>query len=152
FPVINAAQPANGGAFIDPDFPGTDAFVTEFQTNGTSLVYSTYLGGSGYESGFQADHFGIAVDKWSYIYLTGQTSGADDFPVTVGADRTNSNALTDGFVAKINPAVSGPASLIYSSLLGGDDNVSGGAAENEATSIAVDAGGNFYVAGITSAT
>src|SRR6266568_9498020 len=52
FPTVNAAQPANGGFGVDPDFPLVDAFVAVFETNGASLRYSTYLGGSGYESGF----------------------------------------------------------------------------------------------------
>src|SRR6185369_17153655 len=72
FPTMNAAQPIIGGG-ADNDFPAQDAFITEFQTNGTALLYSTYLGGSGYESAFQVYRFGIAVDSFGYIYAAGWT-------------------------------------------------------------------------------
>src|SRR5882724_2761946 len=149
----NAAQPANAGATDDPEFPGSDAFVTIFEINGTSLVYSTYLGGTDFEEGdsIRLDRFGIAVDNFGYVYVVGQTSSFD-FPVTTGADQTNSDAFNDVFVAKINPAVPGPAGLIYSTLLSGSIARVAGGAVNEAEGIAVDANGNFYVAGITTAT
>ncbi len=50
FPTMNPLQPANGG--------GVDVFVTQLNAAGSSLVYSTYLGGSGTENGV-----GIAVDS-----------------------------------------------------------------------------------------
>src|SRR6266704_3638619 len=152
FPTLNAAQPANGGVGVDPDFPLVDAFVAVFETNGASLRYSTYLGGSGYESGFSVYRFGMALDQFGDIYVTGYSDSSSDaflpdlpFPLTPGADQTNSAGPSDAFVAKINPTVPGPASLIYSTLLGGNANDWG-------TAIAADANGNFYVAGITSST
>ena len=151
FPTINGAQPQNAGVANDPDFPGPDAFVTKFETNGTSLLYSTYLGGTIDEFPFLLDRFGIAVDKFGDIYAAGQT-GSYDFPVTIGADQTNSEAAVDAFIVKINPAVSGPASLIYSTLLSGSTGILPGGADNEGGPIAVDNNGNFYVAGITSST
>src|SRR5438552_8847183 len=75
-----------------------------------------------------------------------------DFQITMEADQTNSEAFNDVFIAKINPAVAGPASLIYSTLLSGSIARVAGGAINEAEGIAVDANGNFYVAGITTAT
>src|SRR6266702_1026233 len=150
FLTLNAAQPANGGFGVDPDFPLVDAFVAVFETNGASLRYSTYLGGSGYESGFSVYRFGMALDQFGDIYVTGYTDSSSDallpdlpFPLTPGADQTNSAGSSDAFVAKINPTVPGPSSLIYSTLLGGDGNEWG-------TAIAVDTNGNFYVAGFTS--
>src|SRR6266704_2476283 len=152
FPTVNAAQPANGGFGVDPDFPLVDAFVAVFETNGASLRYSTYLGGSGYESGFSVYRFGMAVDQFGDIYVTGYSDSSSDaflpdlpFPLTPGADQTNSAGSSDAFVAKISPTVPGPASLIYSTLLGGNANEWG-------TAIAADTNGNFYVAGITSST
>src|SRR5262249_34126831 len=70
---------------------------------------------------------------------------------TPGADQTNSEAAYDAFVAKINPASSGPGSIIYCSLLSGSIGLNGNA-DNEASGIAVDAGGNFYVTGRTTST
>src|SRR5438552_17031197 len=75
-----------------------------------------------------------------------------DFQITMEADHTNSQAANDVFVAKINPAVAGPASLIYSTLLSGSIGTVAGGAINEAEGIAVDANGNFYVVGLTTAT
>src|SRR6266481_2030712 len=151
FPTVNAAQPLNAGMINDPDFPLTDAFVSKFETNGSSLLYSTYLGGTLDESPFLLDRFGIAVDKFGDIYVAGQTASFD-FPLTTGADQTNSNAAEDAFIGKINPAVHGPSSLIYSTLLSGSTGVLPGGADNEGGPIAVDNNGNFYVAGITSST
>ena len=142
-PTLNAAQPVNGGV----SFPGPDAFVSVLQSNAASLYYSTYLGGSIDEFSFLLDRFGIAVDKFGNLYISGQTASFD-FPLTQGADQTNSIASLDCFVAKINPAVSGPAGLIYSSLITGSTI----GADNESAGIAVDLNGNFYVAGVTTAT
>src|SRR6266704_3212428 len=129
FPTVNAAQPANGDVGVDPDFPSVDAFVAVFETNGASLRYSTYLGGSGYESGFDSYRFGMGIDQFGDIYLAGWTDSPDapdpndpsvvPFPVTPGADQTNSMGLGDAFAAKINPAVPGSNSLVYSTFLSG---------------------------------
>jgi uncharacterized repeat protein (TIGR01451 family) len=140
FPVKNAAQPIIGGA--DTGFPAPDAFATILQPGGASLYYSSYLGGSGYESGFETYRFGVAVDRLGAVYLAGYTDSLDDFPLTVGADQTNAYGPSDAFVAKINPAVPGPAGLIYSTLLGGEG-------DDRATAVAVDSAGSFYVSGNT---
>src|SRR5262249_46307956 len=122
YPVTaTAAQPMNGGFDpLDPEnaFLGADTFITKFDTDGKTVLYSTYLGGSGDERGFLVDRVSIAVDNLGYVYLAGATSGAgefENFPFTAGADQTNSDAAFDAYVAKINPAGSGPASLIYCS-------------------------------------
>ncbi|HEY6167873.1 MAG TPA: SBBP repeat-containing protein [Verrucomicrobiae bacterium] len=141
FPTLNGAQPA----ISDPDntgFPAPDLFITEFPNAGTSLVYSTYFGGSDYESGFGIYRAGIAVDGSGYVYVTGQTTSFD-FPFTVGADQTNAFGQSEAFVAKINPAVPGPAGLAYATLFGGDG-------DDRGIGVAVDTNGNFYVAGTTS--
>ena len=80
---------------------------------GSALVYSTYLGGS---TG-QDIAVGIIVDGAGQVYITGHTQG--DFPITSGAFQpVYSGTSGDGFVAKINPALSGAASLVYSTYLG----------------------------------
>src|SRR6266568_4865934 len=155
FPILNAAQPILGGLSPENNFPLADAFVTVFETNGASLRYSTYLGGSGYESGFDSYRFGMGIDQFGDIYLAGWTDSPDapdpndpsvvPFPVTPGADQTNSMGLGDAFAAKINPAVPGSNSLVYSTFLSGTS-------DNRATAVAVDSSGNFYVAGFTSST
>src|SRR5881396_2470743 len=89
----------------------SDVFVTKINAAGTALVYSTYLGGSGYESGN-----GIAVDAAGAAYVTGTTSSTD-FPTTPGAIQTtyggggSSSNGGDAFVSKLNAAGS---ALLYS--------------------------------------
>jgi hypothetical protein len=123
--------PTTSGAF-DTTFNGYyDIFVTKLNASGTSLLYSTYLGGSGYEYSW-----GIAVDSSGNAYLTGNTDSTD-FPTTSGAFDTTLNGGGDAFVTKLN---SSGASLLYSTFLGGSDYETG-------LGIAVDSSGNAYVTG-----
>ncbi|MBI3804729.1 MAG: SBBP repeat-containing protein [Nitrospirae bacterium] len=117
-----------------------DVFVTKLNASGSSLLYSTFLGGSGNDFGTA-----IAVDASGQVYITGQTSSVG-FPTTPGAYQTtfqggstNNDAAPDGFVAKIN--VNG-SSLVYSTFLGGKD-------PEVATAIAVNSSGEAYVTGYT---
>ncbi len=136
FPTLNAAQPVIGGTNLST----LDAFVTVFQASGTNLLYSTYLGGDLDEAGN-----GIAVDQFGTVYVAGQTS-SDNFPTTVGCDQpAYAGGFDDVFVTKINPTVPGPASLVYSTYLGGND-------DDFANAMALDANGNFYVTGISAST
>jgi hypothetical protein len=102
-----------------------DAFVTKINAAGSSLVYSTYLGGSDNDYGKA-----IAVDSSGNAYVAGQTRSTD-FP-TVNPLITG---LLGGFVSKFNAAGS---ALVYSTYWG------------EGLGIAVDTAGNAYVTGITS--
>src|SRR6185369_9350605 len=61
-----------------------DAFVTKLNSQGSALVYSTYLGGSGFEGGRA-----IAVDSANNAYVTGNSDSVD-FPLVAGALRTKS--------------------------------------------------------------
>jgi uncharacterized protein (TIGR03437 family) len=122
-------------------------FVTKFSPDGRSLVYSTYLGGEGYDYAF-----GIAVDSGGNAYITGQTNSVE-FPVTSGAYQTvcdpapnNTSAAgaascnsanVSAYVTKLNPTGTG---IVYSTFLGGY-------AYQYATAIAVDSAGRAYIAG-----
>lgn len=119
-------QPNNGG--------GADAFVTKLNAAGSALVYSSYLGGSNHELGTPA----IALDAEGNVYISGSTLSID-FPVTPGAFQTAPGGAGDAYVTKVNSAGSG---LAYSSYLGGSD-------DEEGRSVAVDAMGQAYLAGIT---
>jgi hypothetical protein len=77
FPTMNPIQASNGGVI-------GDAFVTKFNSQGSALVYSTYLGGLNFELGR-----GIAVDSSNNAYVAGVSSSAD-FPAVAGAIRTKS--------------------------------------------------------------
>jgi hypothetical protein len=132
FPLQSALQLTYGG--------GTDAFVTKFNPAGSALLYSTYLGGSGFDVGAS-----IAVDGSNNAYVTGQTNSANF--KTVNPTQAALGGGNDAFVSEINSAGS---ALIFSTYLGGsadeDDGGNYGA-------IAVDsAGANIYVTGNTAST
>ena len=89
-----------------------DAFVTKLNAAGSSLVYSTYLGGFDIDDGMA-----IAVDSAGSAYIAGET-GSSNFPTTTGAiSRVRSGAF-DAFITKLNPAGS---ALVYSTYLGGSE-------------------------------
>jgi uncharacterized protein (TIGR03437 family) len=127
FPTLNALQPGNAGATVD-------AFVAKIGPTGT-LLYSTYLGGSGNDQGN-----GIAVDSTGAMYVIGSTSSAN-FPIVsaVQAQFRATNGATNAFVTKLAP---NGASLVYSTYLGGSGFDIG-------IGIAVDSSGNAAVAGQT---
>src|SRR5262249_36217800 len=127
FPTSSGAvQTATGGS--------SGVFVTNLDSTGTAIVYSTYLGGNSTDRGS-----GISVDSTGSAYLTGRTASVD-FPTTPGAFRTFfSGGNYDAFITKLSPD---GASLIYSTYLGGTENDAG-------HGIAVDAAGSAYVTGGT---
>ncbi|MBL0321431.1 MAG: SBBP repeat-containing protein [Ignavibacteria bacterium] len=85
-----------------------DAFVTKLNSSGSTLAYSTYLGGSSDESGG-----GIAVDGSNNAYITGKTESTN-FP-TFGAYQISNAGSNDAFVTKLN--LSG-STLAYSTYIG----------------------------------
>ncbi len=134
FPTENPEQPANGG-------PAStyDAYVTKFTPDGSALVYSTYLGGSGQDFGDA-----IAVDAFGNAYVAGSTDSTN-FPTTTGAFQTSKLApFGSAFVTKLNPSGS---ALVYSTYLNGAPNTGEGSAV--ATGIAVDSSLAAYVTGVT---
>jgi hypothetical protein len=76
-----------------------DAFVTKLNQDGSTLVYSTYLGGGDADVGV-----GIFVDAQGDAYVTGATVSTD-FPTTPGVFQPNSGGNEDAFVAKITNVV-----------------------------------------------
>ncbi len=130
--------PTTPGAFQRTYGGGNiDTFVTKLSRDGASLVYSTYLGGSGDENPFD-----LAVDLYGNAYVPGVTSSID-FPTTPGAFQTSfAGGNVDGYVTKINSTGSG---LVYSTYLGGSGDDLAGA-------VRVDRRGNAYVPGLTSST
>jgi len=119
---------------IQPSFHGdADVFITKLAPAGDALVYSTYLGGSGRDSGDD-----IAVDMSGAAYVTGYTQ-SQDFPTKVPLQSANGGGRGDAFVVKLTPA--GDA-LTYATYLGGSGDENG-------ASIAVDPAGSAYVTGVT---
>jgi hypothetical protein len=97
-----------------------------------TLMYSTYLGGSGSDSGY-----GNALDNAGNIYITGYTASTN-FPTTNGVYQANNAGGNDAFITKFNS----DGSLVYSTYLGGSNSDAGNA-------IAVDNSGNAFITGQT---
>ncbi len=135
FPTtVGAFQTVFGGGL-------NDAFVAKFDTtksSAASLVYSTYLGGSGDDQGF-----GIAVNSSGNAHVTGITSSVN-FPTTSGAFQTVfGGGAHDAFLTKLSTA--GNAPLAYSTYLGGSG-------DDQGFGVGLDSTGNAYVAGFTFST
>jgi hypothetical protein len=142
FPVTNAIP---GGTKISGTFYPEDAFVTELETNGSSLIYSTYLGGSGYDAAY-----GIALDSSNDTYVTGITYSTN-FPTSLAPYQKNPQFTNwayqiyynaNAFVSEIG---AGGSNLLYSTYLGGTNFDWG-------KGIAVDNSNNVYVTGLTAST
>jgi hypothetical protein len=124
---------------FQPNFGGSnsDSFVTKLDPTGSSLVYSSYLGGGG--SDFSG---GIAVDSQGNAYLTGSTMGGFPLVHPTQQQMGGGGGFPDGFVTKVSAS---GTSLTFSTYLGG-------ASQDEGFAIAVDSDGNAYVAGKTNGT
>jgi hypothetical protein len=147
------AVDGNGDAFIagstsSTDFPPTTnvapvsgcGFVTELNPAGTAQLYSNYLCGT---SGMD-EVFALALDPNGKVYVAG-TTASTDFPTTTNAliqSPLTTNPSGTAFVTKIDPALSGTASLLYSSYIGGTSG-------DLANAVAADANGNAYIGGLT---
>jgi hypothetical protein len=128
--------PTTAGAFqTSQSSIGDDAFLMKLDPTGSTLAYSTYLGGSGIDGSGA-----IAVDADGNAYVTGWTSSID-FPTTPDAFQRTIAGDRDAFVTKLNP---GGSALVYSTYLGGL-----GSSDEAGVGIAVDANGNAYVTGQT---
>lgn len=144
------------GATESPDFPvtsgvaqvelrgTTDAFVSKLTNDGTALVYSTYLGGSGSDIAY-----GIGVNPTGRAFVAGVTSSRD-FPIAspptvLPAQANFAGGPTDAFVSALSRDGS---ELFYSTYYGGPGGAKG-AGDDGAYAIAVDEPGNAYVTGYT---
>jgi hypothetical protein len=125
--------PTTPGAFQTTPGGGiADAFVTKLDATGSSLVYSTRLGGNRSEFGGT----GVAADADGNAYVVGYTQSAN-FPTTPGAFQTTSGGMEDAYVVKLNPSGS---ALVYSTYLGGQNSEVG-------TGITLDANNQAYITG-----
>ena len=120
---------------------------SKLTADGSGLAYSSDLSGPGTgggNSGSVNTALGIATDSTGNAYLTGYANDSG-FPVTTGAFQCTTCSAPnapDAFVAKFNPTLSGTASLIYSTRIGGNGGDFG-------YGIGVDSAGNAYVGGST---
>jgi len=104
--------PTTVGAFDTSYNSAQDAFVVKLSTDGTELIYATFLGGSSTENGYA-----ITVDGVGNAYVTGKTAsaGSNNFPTTAGAFDTSYNGGDDVFIVKFNAS---GTELVYATFLG----------------------------------
>ncbi|HVB07826.1 MAG TPA: hypothetical protein VNF00_02665 [Candidatus Acidoferrales bacterium] len=115
----------------------SNAFVTVINQTAEgvpSLEYESYLGGTGSDTGQ-----GIAVLSPTQVYIAGSAASAD-FPVLCSLQGFSGNQ--DAFLAEFNPTLSGAASLVYTTLLGGS-------VTTEANAVAADSAGDAIIFGDT---
>lgn len=125
--------PTTLGVFQTSNRGYTDSFVAKIDSSGSSLIYSTYLGGSLYE---QTSGATIAVDYSGAAFVTGWTQSTD-FPTTPGAFQTvgSGGNPDDAYVSKLNPS---GTSLVYSTFI----------RSAMGHGIAIDGFGNAYITGL----
>jgi len=124
FPTKNPYQENNAG--------GQDVFISAFNSDGSQLLYSTYLGGTADDQ-----HGRLVLDSSGYIYVSGNTSSAN-FPTKVPYQSTK-KGIDDAFLSILSP---GGTDLIYSTFFGGSG-------WERCLNIARDSSGNIYLAGET---
>ncbi len=132
--------PTTAGAFQETGSNYSSAFVSKLSADGSALVYSTYIRGSGNVN----DGRGIAVDAAGNAHVTGGPVGSA-LPTTPGSFQPTcvGSPCSDAWVLKLNPAGS---ALVWSTYLGGETGTEHGNA------IALDGDGNVYVTGMTTST
>jgi hypothetical protein len=134
FPTLNGyTSTANSSGTV---------FVSVLNPSGTSLLYSTYLGGTGGEWGNQ-----IAGGQNGTVYVVGETYSSD-FPVVGGFQTSIGTTMGNGFVARIDTTQAGANSLVYSTYLGGGGNSTNPFGDTT-LGVAVDSAGLVYVTGQT---
>jgi hypothetical protein len=129
FPTVAALQPTFGGV--------RDAFLTKIDADGSTLLFSTYLGGSGAEGNIDA----LAVDLAGNAAVIGRTA-SKDFPVASAVQPSFGGGVSDVFVSRFDATGS---SLIYSTYLGGSG-------EDQAFSAAVTRSGEVIAGGNSAST
>jgi RHS repeat-associated protein len=156
--ALAIAVDSAGAAYVvgrtwSPDFPkenafdslweGSEAFITKLNPQGTDLEYSSFIGGTSGEQGFD-----VAIDSSAAAYVVGQTLSAT-FPYPNGAYRTTSQGGWDCFLAKVYPNGSG---LEYWTFFGGSNADCELGLDLRECTLEVDTTGSAYVGGRTDST
>jgi hypothetical protein len=139
FPTINAFQSARKSPSLTTYYPATtaDAFLSKLSADGSTLLYSSYFGGSGGENSHA-----IALDSTGRAYIAGQT-WSPDLPTVNPFQGTLRATGGAAFLAIFDPTLSGPSSLVYATYLGGSSTYQG----DPALALAVDAAGGAHLGG-----
>ncbi len=110
--TASSNYPTAGSPYDNSHNGGNDVFLTRLNSTGNSLIYSTFLGGSGDDRAFD-----VVLDGSDNPYVVGYTSSSN-FPTTAGAYDQTYGGLYDGFITKFNNTA---GSLTYSTFLGGSN-------------------------------
>jgi len=116
--------PTTPGAIQTEHAGNIDIFISRVSEDGTELVGSTLIGGSGEDGrnqvsfGYDAFRGELSLDQEGNIYVASATS-SEDFPATPGTYSTTLNGNSDGVVAKIAPSLS---AAFWITTIGGEDN------------------------------
>lgn len=150
FPVTAGAMDTSKS----PSYSSPQGFAAKLSSDGSMLLYSTFLGGTSTQSGltYADTPTAIAIDSSGNAFITGYAY-SDNFPVTAGAYQShkatlNAPTMANSFVMKLNPTGSG---LLYSTYVGGSGTHQDAAHRigDYANAIAIDSVGNAYVGGET---
>jgi uncharacterized protein (TIGR03437 family) len=114
--------PTTSGAYQTKFAAGRDVFASKLSADGSRLLYSTFIGGSGTDLANA-----VAIDMAGNAYLAGLT------------DARRANGITDAYCVKLDPT---GGKVVYAKLFGG-------LGHEEATAVAIDAAGNAYLTGAT---
>jgi hypothetical protein len=128
--------PTTLAAYSPTNHGGTDAFVSKLNASGTTLLFSTFLGGSGYDAAL-----GLALTPEGQVVVAGQTE-SEDFPTTGAGFSRAYHGWGDGFLSALSAE---GETLTFSTYLGGSG-------EDVITGLAVDTLGYLYVVGTTEST
>src|SRR3989338_6670718 len=127
YPTVSGYDSSHNGS--------DDAFVSKLDSTLSSLLASTFIGGTADEPSF-----GITLDNSTNVYITGDTYSTD-YPTVSGYDSSH-NGSDDAFVSKLDSTLS---SLSASTFIGSSDF-------DESVAIALDSFDNVYITGLTNST
>ncbi|MEW6680591.1 MAG: SBBP repeat-containing protein, partial [bacterium] len=140
--TFSVDYPTTPGAYDCLHNGGNDLFISKLNINLSSLLASTFLGGSGYEGGDPSSwvvEVGLGIDKDGNIFVTGRTASSD-YPTTPGAYDTSFNGWGyDAFISKLSNDL---GTLSASTFIGGGQY-------DETKALSIDKDGNIFVTGYT---
>jgi hypothetical protein len=132
--TTSSSNIATAGAYQTTCSGASDVFLAKFSSNGTSLIWGTYYGGTGGEQGTA-----IVLDASNNIYISGFTTSTSAIATAGAYQTTNAGGSHDAFLAKFN---SSGTSLLWGTYYGGTG-------DDESYGIALDGSNNVYITGYT---